>query len=610
MKRKTSETPTRIWKFAANLETETVAREILWRRNRYYNALVEVEQARHARFVAIRATHAPELAALETRWEALDDQISNLYREAKRDRQAHWRETGGDKERLLPPEYETRKQSIEEAKKAVSQSAKPLRAAFAALLAPAREEYKRRTRERADGGGPRTKGRVNAEVLTEMLSEGVWHPAWKEIAKSDTEAHDRMRELRSSSGLYDGTYLDVEAAFARAKQDSSPSPPRFKRFALEGKIQVQMRNGPRWSEIVASKRLRIETLMPRNANPSARSNMRRIVMDQSVGDDRLVVSAICRLHRLPPADAEVKWVSLVVRPHGCQLQITLEHDSFDQPKRPAGNETPVHVALGWARSEGGLRIARLMRGDFEIEAVHCHDNILNQKSHAELVESAADALGVRARRLLRKLLYLRGHRIHWRALETDRNREWLRRRCEDYARHVLGGDEAVLERWRLWREQRNERGEDIYAPLSVLRRTMEPEPALAWWCFLWARKDRHLERLAKDSLRRFANRRDAHYRREAIRIATRFESVTIDNYSIAKLKELEPLTLPGTGVRDLAQWQLHAAAPGRFREILLEVMGPRVTSIERPGDAKTPGTARGRKSKRIQRDPGEASAAE
>lgn len=596
-KRKTSTKPTRIWKFSARLETPEVAREILWRKGRYYNTLVEIERARHDRYGAIRAHYAPDLAALEKQWEELDDQIFELYREAKRDRQSHWRDSGGEKARLLPPEYGARKLALDQTKRAIADQSKPLRAGFAALIEPARSEYKRRTKELAGEAGPRTRSLVNARVLSEMLEEEWWHPAWKDIARSDAQAHERLLAARAHCRLYAGTYLDVESAFARAKEDSAPRAPRFKRALFEGKIQVQLKQGATWSSIGASDRLKIAIIASR-PGVSKRCNMRRVTLDQSVGDDRLVVSATCRLHRLPPGDAEVKWLSLMIRPRrGSELQVTLEHESFAEPKRPAGVESPVHVCLGWGRSGLDLRVARLVRGAEVIDEVHCPERIASQKRYGESVEAFGDKLRGRALRTLRRVLHLTGNRVtHWRALETDRHRAWLRRQCEGYAQHVLG-DEAVRVRWREWQRDRRARGVDLYASIRELRATMPGPEVFAWWCWIWARKDHHLEQLASDSRRRFQNRRDAHYRAEAIRISTRFERVSVDNYSIAKLKELEPLTMPGTGVRELGQSQLHAAAPGRFREILLEVMGPRGSSCERPSDAKNPLGARAKKAK-------------
>jgi hypothetical protein len=314
-----------------------------------------------------------------------------------------------------------------------------------------------------------------------------------------------------------------------------------------------------------------------------------VTFDQSRGDEVVKVTAVCRLHREIPADANVKWLGLVVRRVGrrttCQLQVTLEHAVFAVPKRPAGQRDPEHVRLGWCRSGLGIRVAYWPGGEVE-----CPDRILDCVSYAESIASAEDKLHAGALRRLRKIAYLAGHRLTgWHRMESLFARAALRRVCEQYATHVLGD---VRDRWRTWVRDRKARGEDLYAPMQALRVTLAPREAFAWWCYLWARKTAHLEQFAADVGRQFVNRRDAHYRAEAIRLATEFSSLTVDDYSIAKLKELEPLTLPGTGVRDLAQWQLHASAPGRFREILLEVLGPRGAKCERPGAMQLPGSAR------------------
>ena len=127
------------------------------------------------------------------------------------------------------------------------------------------------------------------------------------------------------------------------------------------------------------------------------------------------------------------------------------------------------------------------------------------------------------------------------------------------------------------------------------RRWLAPTQTAALWCYVWARKDEHLQQLAVDLKRRAEHMRDAHFRREAIRIATLYASVTVDGYKISALKALPPLTMPGDVPREQAQHNAQAAAPGRFREILREVMGPRCTPSERPGDPQKAGVARRRK---------------
>jgi hypothetical protein len=610
--RKTSTKPTRIWTFGAKIvSARTTTDEILWRSHRYYNALCEIERDRSARFGAIRREYAPELAVLEDRWTELDDQVLALYREAKTERQAHWRTSGGDKARLLPEKYELRKAELEAQKRAVSEAAKEHRRAFAALLAPGRSEFRRRVTERAtaagkDGkqAGPRTVSILNTTVREEMLAEPAWHPVWKAIAASDEVAHQAAIAARDRSGLYGGTYLAVEMAFARAKKDSSPRPPRFRRFDGDGKIQVQPRKGTTWATL-GSDRIRIEPLT--SWGTSKRSTMIRVTLDQSPTDspEPIVVEAICRLHRVPPADAEVKWAALLVRRVGRRtavtLQLTLEHPSFAEPKRPAGIEPTTHIRLGWARmADGSIRVAQ-WAGDESVvcpypEAPWTAPNpprkrrfgILEQDEHADAVQSARDRLDNESLRRLRLILYLAGNAMSpagRQRFEGRRSRVRIIAACEAYAAHVFPD---LFTRWRGWVVDRKSRNLNLYAPLCIVRATMPDREAVAWWAYLWARKTKHLEQLIADERRRFVHRRDAHYRAEAIRLATRYARLTIDDFSIAELKELPPLTMPGEGVRTLSQSQLQAAAPGRFRELLLEVMGPRCTPAkrEKPAAAK------------------------
>jgi len=172
--------------------------------------------------------------------------------------------------------------------------------------------------------------------------------------------------------------------------------------------------------------------------------------------------------------------------------------------------------------------------------------------------------------------------------------------CREYAAWACG-EERLHALWQSWKADRKARGEDLYARPWLVRRWLaragieDQEAVVGFWAYCWVRKDEHLCQYAIDSQRRFENRRDALFRREAIRIATDYAEVTVDNYRISDMKELPVLTLPGDPPRDQAQHNAQAAAPGRFREILAEVMGPRCTPCERKGDAKTAGGARKRK---------------
>lgn len=610
--RKTSSLPTRIWKFPCRVTDEAAVHEILRAANRYYNALVEIERARHARYQEIRRRHAPELAALEEEWERIDDRIEALIREQKRARQQHWRETDGEKRRLLDAQIEAQIAALRTEAKRVSAAAKEHRSAFAALIEPGRAEYKRRATERAGGAGPTVKSRVNAEVLAEMLGEPQWPDAWKEIARSDDEAHKATIAARASCGLATGTYLAVEEAVQRARKDSSPRPPRFRRFDGHGKLAVQTRDLTFADALAGSSKL---SIAPAPHRPDKRGDQSRMVvarLDQTIPrEDRRVVETTAKLHRRPPDDAVIKWASLLVRRVGSrttyELQLTMEHSSFAEPKRPAGTRDAEHVRIGWARVDGGVRVAHWPSGDVVLP-----DAILDQHEHAAAVESAADRHFERVKKMLRR--WMRGgphHLTAWHLMQSDQRRAMLRRVCREYAEHMM----VAHEWWKQWKTDRLARGEDLFAPVCVVRRwlrargVVDQQKVAAFWLYTWARKDAHLMQLAADSRRRFQNRRDTFFRREAIRIATEFSTVTVDSYSIAKLKELPSLTMPGDTPRDQSQHNAHAAAPGRFREILLEVMGSRCTPCERPGGGEKAGAARTKKRGRsVRSEPVDASA--
>lgn len=598
--RKTSTKPTRIWKFSARVRDDAAVQQILMQANRYYNDLVAIDRARHARYIAIRRQYAPELAALEDEWECLEEQAESVLRDVKRARQAHWREHA-ESRRLLPAIVQPQLDALRAEQKRVSAAAKEHRAAFTALLDPAREEFKRRSAERAKGGGPRTKSIANAAVLEEMLAEAAWSGAWKATARSDDEAHAATLAARAKCGLSTGTYLQIEEAVQRAKKDSAPRPPRFRRFAGSGKLAVQVRNATYADALAGTSTL---TISPAPHDPNKKGDQSCMVavrLYQSVPrGERQTIELTAKLHRAPPPDAEIKWAALLVRRVGTrtvyELQLTIEHESFGEAKRPPGTRDAVHVRIGWARVDGGIRVAYWPGGDVVVP-----EGILAQHEHAATIESAADIHFERAKALLRRWMRGGPHALTaWHRMRSDHARAMLRQACVAYAQHQLGADN-LRALWAAWKADRLSRAEDLYALPRLQRAWLEhhvvtsQQDRAAFWAYCWACKDEHLCQYAVDSRRRFTSRRDALFRAEAIRIATEFSTVAMDAYRIASLKELPSLAMPGDVPRDPAQHNAQAAAPGRFREILVELMGPRCSLCERSsGEPKAAG-ARGRK---------------
>lgn len=602
--RKTSELPTRIWKFGALPPTEGagLADEIRWRSARYYNRIIEIERARHARYGEIRRRHAPDLGALEDRWEALDDEAEVLVREAKRARKDHFARTG-ERTLMLAPDVNVRLAEIRAEKDGASKEASSLRREFAAAMEPARDAYRRRTTERAAGGCTWIKSRANREVHAEMMDED-WPGAWKEMAESERLAQADARDARGECGLPPGTYLLIEESVQRAKKDSLPRAPRFRTHRGDYRIGVQGK-GMIVGDLFGNGTM-LRLVPSRETNRRGKQGRHFVVRIRAGSDGRapIWVSLPVLLHRMPPRDATVKWAVVHARHVGermrYELQLTLEHASFAEPKRPSGIGDGGRVRIGWGKTDDGVRVATWRDGEVIVPT-----SVLAGHEYSARVRGHADAHFDLVKRYLR--LWMRGgpHRLlHWERVVGDRRRLTFRGACEAFARYAIG-EERVRGWWRAWVAQRRGSDLDLFASPTAASRWVasmgetSQEARAAWLLYTWTRKDGHLRQLAADVEVKFQRRRDAIFRREAIRISTAVETIAVDDYEISPLKERPELVTSETRPNDIAQHNAHAAAPGRFREILLEVMGPRCTEIERSSDARTTGGARSQKRRAV-----------
>lgn len=591
--RKVSKLPTRIWKFGAKPPEDTkAAMDQLYRAHQHYNALVAIENASMKRFREIRAKYVPQLGKLDAEFDAAAQSIDAIYKEARAMRVECYVEDG-KKKRILPPDLQERVTAAESIRKEIAEKRKPYQEEFLALISPAEEEFKKRSKLLADGGSAHAKSRANALVTEQMLAED-WPDAWKEKHVSDRERASQVREAQATAELGSGTYDQVKTATERARSDRAGSPVVFKQWRGHfGKIAHRPRRT--FGDMVRCGMLRDVTKSP--GGGGARYFELHMPL---IGRERFTVSV--KMHRVPPDDAQVKWTYLLVRKLGerriWQVQFVLEHASFSEPKRPSGSGDGGHIRIGWGAADGGVLVAW---GDsFQVVVP---EDILSQEEQASDITRKVELLHNKSVSFWRKSgLLLDEETAELLRKENERDRIRLRYRIYALAEQHLGDAIAL---WLKWKGcYRAGEYDDLFQKPVVADAWLgkqlpgtTPEQCLAWWLYLWSRKDKHLRQYAADAARRSVARRDAFFKREAIRIATQFELCTVDSYSIADLKKKPPLTLPGDFVPEIASRNLQRAAPGRFREILLETMGDRCTPCERPGDAEMPGPSRNAKKK-------------
>lgn len=587
MKRKTSTTPTRIWSFhalAPTLGAESV-RDILFRQNRYYNKMIEVERDRIDDYQQIRRFYAPELAALETAEKDAQSAVEETIEAIAKWRAQQFIETG-KKLKKTPPTLvlvgmlTIKKEELKQARVRTREC----KQAFEALLGPAREEFARRKKSRGEGVGPRTKSVLNADVLREMLSED-WPEAWRELAQCDDAAHDRSLKARAECELPTGCYLLVEQAAQKAIQDSRPAPPRFRRFDGGGRIGVQIIGAPTVATLSAGTMFRLQVTETKRSGQYGVASIR---IGSNADRSPIWAEFPVRLHRPLPTDGIAKWAWIKVTREGprirYELQITLEAPSFaeDRIKRGRGR---VAVNFGWCRQPTGIRVAYWVSDDGEHGEIVIPDALVLRLTRPESLRSHADRYRDGAYRLVRVVSALAGSRLtHASRCVSDVRREQIKRMARAYSEYVLG--ERRIPLWEAWKQDRSARPLDFFASLPESSRWLRKRvpgcsASMRWafWLELWTRKDSHLRSMESAVTVGARNARDELLRESALVLARRFGYVVIDNASIADMVRVP--AKEGTDAQtDVARSQRALVAPGRFREIVKEVFGKHTITVE------------------------------
>lgn len=608
--RKTSAAPTRIWKFGAlpPRENASIVAQQLELAEAYYAQLIEIHRDRWFGQRRILRQYCPAFAALDEQCRELSDQIKAVYEKTKEARAKLYRETGV--KALIPPDdqHEVDRIKDERAVKYKERSA-ALKAHYA-THDETKKAFKRRVAELSPNN--HTMAAAKESVLAEMLDAPE---SWLADRRIEADCVKKLKEVRAACGLQFGTYLQTEVAADKAAKDrmklGQPAyhDPDRKR---SGKVAVQITkrsdgSAVTWSDLIAG-RCNAFRLTHVGDEKHTDRYIAHLRVASTESRDPVFTEVPVLLHRQPPGDAVVKWAWLSVKNGGkrtkYEIQVTLEHQDFALSKRPAGIGDGGHIRIGWGAHSDGVLVAT---GPWDVVVPR---RILQQAERASDVEKIAEEM-------CQGMFVASG--VDVQTLPSDANRAALRNECIDAATQL-----GLNELWDAWRHHRRyggcprknsetrrewraalaAHGKDLFCSKPISDKWLEKQvqavseaDKLTWYRFLWALKDKHLQQYEASARRRHVEQRDAFFRAESIRIATAFETVTVDNYDIAKLKKLPELTMPDNRRDERSQRHLQHAAPGRFREILLEVMGTRCKKCERPGGIEIPGTARKAKSR-------------
>lgn len=475
-----------------------IVREQFSRAHKYKNKLIELERLRREQYADLAKAHYPDIEIWERLASETDEEIAAIRAEIKK-------QNAGTRKRTGTAEQQERVRVLREQRR------------------EAMTEIRKLKREAKEN-----------EVFTE------------ELARLNAEHHERQKRERAASGLYWGNYLSVESDIPR-----TGPPPRFHRWDGGGKVCVQIQHGLTMEEVFGCKdnRLRIvptdvAAYQPERPSCAHKRMMRTMAMMRIGSDERgapVWAEIPILMHRLPPADARVKWAYLVRRPaagtsENWSFQLVLEREEgWGDPL--CAKDGSVDVRIGWKLTQDGFSVATIRGDDGYHGDVILPRVILDKWQHSE-------SLGALRRNGLNQQLE---HLQEWLAEQKDKLPDWLREQTAHLAQWRSAGKLAWL--LQQWREERVTGDGEIVAALEV-----------------WNRDDLHLKRWEYAEREKCIEMRNEEYRRLAAHLRRAYRTIRISGWSIAKLLK-KPEAEDNRNSRGARLYQ-RIAAPGLLRQLI------------------------------------------
>lgn len=584
MARKTSLTETRIWTFSCRAPTAggDVLHEVLFLANRYRNGLVQIERDRLEEYRRVRSALAPALDAAETSFANVEKEIEDVYKDLGRVKSEVYEETGIPS-RSVPSEIKVKIASLKERRKEIGAQMKRERQRFEGDLSAARDELKRRTKEKTvDVRGPVQRGMIRDAIVEEMLGEN-WPTEWKALQEIDCKAALAKKSLRAARPFGSGTGGLVEAAVEQAikKAREEKTVPQYRAFRGEGRVGGQLFHCSTADLFAGTNAtLRLVPAPPKPGGKVGRHSREFFILKMSVklrGKLEQIELPV-RLHREMSKDAAVKyaWVGVyrVGRQFRYEIQLTLESAEFSKPKRPSG-EGRVAINPGWRQVPGGLLAGTWVSDTGRCGTIVVPDRLVERQRLTRDLRAFAQGHFDEMKAVLAKFTRLLGHEIRWDRICNDRARNALERWVRAYGNEMFGR-ERIMALVKAFEAERLAAGKDRFASFLFVCRWAhahgEASARLALWLEMWARKERHLRQYEAFLAARVLAQRNAFYKSEAIRLSTEFGTLIVDD---TKYNELAKRSLPGEEdpQHKRAREQRQFVAPGALREVLVGTFG-------------------------------------
>jgi hypothetical protein len=416
------------------------------------------------------------------------------------------------------------------------------------------------------------------------------------LSAANEEHRTSVREARGSSGVYWGTYLQIEAAVDSAAKN--PTSPRFRLWTGAGAISVQLQKGLVVSALAECKDQRVRVTPLATPVPERRGKpLPRLLLRVGSDDKRCAVFAEWPIifHRSMPETGIVKWVKVVRRRVAAHdkwsVHFTVQTPPASQPKELDGSILAVNVR--WTRKPGSDETEEAI-----IAADWCDGatlgNIHVDQAVIWMIRKADDIRSIRVKNFDRIKEQFVAAKASLTLSEDHEERlfhlhTW--RTASKLAAHQI---------W--WRTHRFDSDSEIFAMVEA-----------------WRVQDKHLWEWEANARRKALARRRDSYRVFAAQMARSHRALVVEKLNIAHLAKIPKPDEERENNRS-ARSQRFDTSPSELRSALLNAFwreGARILEVpagmssaemlahfrKNGGDAITAPTARSQRFHRLRRIP-------
>lgn len=320
----------------------------LWRSNRFWNQLVEIERQNSEQYRQIMAS-SESLRTISQDIEALETERMMVIEERSRRRSSVRSKANADTG------------DLDERLDIIRDALRPLYAARKKLSMQARAELK--------------------PVLDEL----------------EIDRKAKVKLARQSSGLFWGNYNAVIDSFnvARSKTLKEGAQLRFRRFEGEGRLVNQIQGGMTVSTLMGGGHSQVQLSITGRTHDGALTGMLRVkafvARDEKNKPVPRYVSFPIHLHRPIPADAVIKVVAVHISRVAEKMRYAVTFTCRgDDNLEPASGTGAAGCNLGWKSVKDGLRVATVVSSDGTVEHLVLPNKWINRMSRVATLQGILD----------------------------------------------------------------------------------------------------------------------------------------------------------------------------------------------------------------------------